>query len=140
MTDFIKQLNKDIDTYKKIKEDSNKFIKHHNLKAYKFLKNIKSISDADLPICASLGSVYLIKNNNIIHFYSYCDNAYSLYSQVNMKKPMWICKPHIINIEKDDPEHIQFLLDGTKIIYAPSNLSYLILDFIHAGFNLYVLK
>jgi hypothetical protein len=138
MDDDIKQLYIEINEQHKINSNAVKFIKYKNITPYKFNKKNNTVCGTDLPIQARSGSIYLIKGNNILHFYSYCDNAFSLHMQFNIHRPMWICKPNIINTEHGDPERLNFLMDGTETIYSYDNLEYLLLDFIHVGFNVYI--
>ena len=133
---FNEQLNFDIEQQEKINSCSKLFIKHRNLKPHEIKNNGDSISDK-LPIECSLGSSFLIKDNNIIEFYCWCDSNYSMYLQINKQKPMWIGNTFIINKELNDPEKLEYFLDGCNIFYNPSNYMYLISQFLDMGFRLY---
>ena len=134
---MINMLKFDIQIQQTIHKNHKLFIKHRQIKLHKFKKKIYLLNENDLPIQAYLGSVFLIKGNNIIECYSWCDNNFSLYLQINKKIPIWIGKFIIINIENEDLENIKFLLDGNEIIYAPSEYQQLIIHFIQSGFRLY---
>lgn len=134
--EFMKQLLYDIKVSKV--KDSRAFVKHKNLKIYKFNKKNNCVKEDDLPVDTLLGSSYLIKGNNILETYAWCDSAYSLYLQMNIKRPMWVGKICIVNVEKNDPENLEYILDGCDIHYASSNLQYSIVQFINVGFSLYI--
>lgn len=146
MEEFIQQLNFNIDLQKKINANPKAFIKSRNITLYNCTKtksnkiylNHCNITENDLPIEASLGTVFLIKGANILELHSYCDYNYSIYLQINTKQPAWIGKVAIINIAPKDPENIKFLLDGSDTFYQPSNWYYLIIQFLHSGFQLYL--
>jgi hypothetical protein len=129
------QLKRDIAEYASIKSDAQRFIKRKNLNMYNLPRRNPKASD--LPINAHIGEVYLIKNNNIISYYSYWEQA-SLYAQVNYIKPMWLCRTDIVNAEHGDPEHLRFLLSGCDVITSIDNAHYSILGFLGAGFSLFI--
>ena len=133
---FIEQLNFDIEQQKKINSCSKLFIKHRNLKLHNIKNNGGSISD-NLPIECSLGLSFLIKGNNIIEFYCWCDSNHSMYLQINKHIPTWIGKPFIINKELNDPEKLEYFLDGCDVFYNPINYMYFISQFLDVGFQLY---
>jgi hypothetical protein len=137
-SDFIKQLNYDIKCQTDINSSSKKFIKNRKLSQVKFKKNKQYIYADDLPIESYLGSMYLIKGNNIIECYSYCEYAYSMYLQINKKNSIWVSKLHSVNIEPNDPESIEYLLQGATLFYCPGNYHYFILQFLQSDFKLYV--
>ena len=137
---FIKKLNFDIINHKKNITNSKRFIKYKNLEMYNCLFSEKTFSEYDLPIESLLGSIFLIKNNNILEFYSWCDYNHSMYLQINKKKSIWLGKPLIINIEHNDPEDLIFLLDGYDFFYNPSNWQYFITQFLDSGFKIYLKK
>lgn len=134
----IQRLYEEMNARGQINRDSKKFIAHHGLILHDSGKKQKKIQEVDIPMQAHLGSVYLIKGNNIVHFYSYCDHAYSLNMQFNAVRPLWLCKSDIVNVEKGDPEHIQFILGGMDIIYSLDNLNYMLMDLANNGFLFYV--
>jgi hypothetical protein len=120
---------------KSINLNSEKFIQHKNLTVVKFKK---SDIEETLSVELNMGSNYLINKNNIIEIYSYIDHDYSQYIQVNKKIATWISKIDIVNIEKGDPHNVRFILDGFKVLYTPSDLIYIITEFLHDGFKLYI--
>jgi hypothetical protein len=136
--DFIKQLNYDIKCQTDINSSSKKIIKNRKLSQVKFKKNTQYIDEGDLPIESYLGSIYLIKGNNIIKCYSYCDYTHSMYLQINKKKSIWIAKLDSVNIEPNDPESVEYLLQGATLFYHPGNYHYFILQFLQSDFKLYV--
>jgi hypothetical protein len=119
---------------KSINSNSKKFIKHKNLTVV----NKKLFIEENLPVELTMGSSYLINKNNIIEIYSYADHDYSQYIQIDKKIATWISKIDIINIEKGDPHNVRFILDGFKILYKPSDLIYIITEFLYDGFELYI--
>ena len=137
-TEFMKQLFYDIDINKSIQTDSKVFATHKNLKIHKFTKNYKCVTENDLPVETLLGSTYLIKGNNILETYAWCDSAYSLYLQTNVKRSMWIGDIYVINVENNDPENLEYILNGCGIYYSSSNLQHSIIQLIHDGFSLYI--
>lgn len=137
-TNFIKKLLKDIAQYKNITLDVNKFIKYKKIKKYNFIKSKNNIDENDLPIDTMLGSIYLIKDSNIIEMYSWYDTAYSLYLEVSYKKSMWLGRIFIINKALNDPENLEYLLTGIKRFYILDELQYSIVQFIQSGFDLYI--
>ena len=137
MSDFIKQLNDDINKQKKINSNPKLYTKFRKMTLYNFTKVTNKLSEIDLPAQAYFGCILLIKNSNIIEFYCYYDSSHSLYLQVSKKQPLWIGTVTAINIEPSDPEHIKYLLDGNDIFYIPSNYHYFILQFLQSGFKLY---
>ena len=143
--EFIKKLNFDIINHKKNNTNSKRFINYKNLELYNCFFGKKTcpentFSEDDLPIESLLGSIFLIKNNNILEFYSWCDYNHSMYLQINKKKSIWLGKPLIINIEHNDPEDLIFLLDGYDFFYNPSNWQYFITQFLDSGFKIYLKK
>jgi hypothetical protein len=138
--DFIKQLEIDVIQHKKITSNPKKFIKYRKIKLHNFKKKISNLTEDDLPIESLLGSVFLIKGATILEFYSWCDYDYSMYLQINKKRPLWIGNVSHINIEDNDPENIVFLLSGSDTFYTPSNWQYFILQFLQSEFQLYIHK
>jgi hypothetical protein len=136
--DFINQLYYEINVQTEIQHNPQIFIQHKKIKIYNFKKNTQYIEEDDLPNDILLGSSYLIKGDNILETYSWCDNEHSLYLQINVKKPMWLGKISIVNIDARDSENLEFLLDGFTKFYTPSNLQYSIINFIQSGFSLYI--
>ena len=134
----IKQLYRDIQKTKTIHTNSDIFIKHNNISLHIFTKKTQLLSECDLPTQSLLGSVILIKGDNIIEFYSWCDCNYSRYIQINRTDPIWVCKTTIINIAERDPDNIRFLMDGNECMYHQDNVQYLMLQFIQDGFKLYI--
>ena len=138
MSDFIKQLHYEIEAQKTICQNPQLYIQHKNISLVKFGKKARYIKEDDLPIETLLGSSYLIKGKNILETYAWCDNAHSLHLQISIKRPMWLGKIYIINTEKNDPENVEYLLDGFDIFHSSSNLQYCIINFIQSGFSLYI--
>jgi hypothetical protein len=134
----IQRLHADMRARDRINRDSAKFISYHGLVLHDFGKKLKKNREDDLPMQAHLGSVYMIKGNNILHFYSYCDHAHSLHMQINATRPLWLCKTDIVNVVDGDPEHMRFILEGMEIIYSCDNLNYLLLDLVNNGFSIYI--
>lgn len=135
---FIDDLLNEINHQKNIQLNHKLFIKNRGIKLYTFTKSRQKITTHDLPIQTLIGSVFLIKGNNILEFYSYCDNNHSLYMQLNVKKPLWIGIVDIIFLHQSDPENIKFLLDGYQKFFIPSNFQYFIMQFLQSGFQLYL--
>lgn len=135
---FIKQLDTEINIRNKINKDSKLFIQHKNLKIHKINKSPKYITEDDLPIQTLLGSSYLIKGNNILEIYSWCDKAHSLHLQVSIYKPVWLSKIYIINKELHDPEKLEYILDGCDSFQDSTDLQYFIMSFIKEGFSIYI--
>ncbi len=134
----MKKLLRDISKHKKLIKTTDDFIKLKNIKKYNFKKRASLIDENDLPINTIMGSTYLIKGNNIIEIYSWYDVSHSLCLQISLIKSTWMSKVFIVNKEVNDPDNIEFILEGSKIFYASTELNYLILQFIQDGFNLYV--
>lgn len=134
--EFIEQLYSDIDKQNTINKNPKLFIRKKNIKHHKFRKS--KLIEEDLPIQTLLGSVFLIKDTNIIECYSWCDYKHSMYIQINHYRNLWMGKFDIINLDSTDSENIKFMLDGNDVIYQPSNYQYMILQFIESGFKLYV--
>jgi len=122
---------------KSINSNGKKFIKHRGLHKVDLRKNF---NDDDLPINVTMGSSFLINKNNIIEIYTYVDHGYSQYIQIDKKIPTWISRIDIINIEKGDPYNVRFIIKGCRVLYNPSDLIYIIMEFIHDGFDLYIIK
>mgnify|MGYP000400715743 CR=1 FL=1 len=122
---------------KSINSNGKKFINHRNLSIV-YLK--KTFDEYDLPINVTMGSSFLINKNNIIEIYSYVDHGYSQYIQIDKKIPLWISRIDIINTEKGDPYNVRFITKGFRVLYNPSDLIYIITEFIHDGFDLYIIK
>ena len=95
----MEKLLSDINNYEKLKNSSAEFIKHHTLKKITTYKNMIS---SKLPINTIFGSTYLIKNNNIIHFYSFYDSDYSPHIEVNLRVKRWLCITDVINKENTE--------------------------------------
>jgi hypothetical protein len=139
-SNFIKDLLLKIDKNRKIQADANKFIIHKNLAPYKFNKKAANVTEDDLPTATILGSSYLIKNNNIIEIYAWCNPSHSLYLQINIMRPAWMGAITIINIETGDPYNIEYLLNNCNKFNDPDNLQYMIVHFINEGFVLFINK
>lgn len=129
--DFLKE----IDDNQKILSNKKLFIAHRNLKLYKLPKKCSS---KRIPYNVYMGSSYLIKGNNIICLYSYCDYGQSQHVQINKKKDRWTCNISIMHMENGDPENLMFLVGDSDRIVAPSVLEYFMHSFIQAGFELYL--
>ena len=136
--EFIFQLNYEIQQQNDINKNPKLFINKRKIFPHKFKKSIFKVVEEDLPIQTLLGSVFLIKNDNIIECYSWCDYNHSMYIQINKKYNIWIGKIHMINLDSSDSENVKFLLDNSDVFYRPSNYQYMILQFIQSGFQLYV--
>jgi len=136
MGDFIKKLLRDIKRQEKIQATPSLYIKQNKLTPHKF--NKLDITEDDIPIQCTLGSSYLIKGENIIEIYSWCDYKHSLYLQINKTKPVWVSNIQIINVAENDPENLEFILDGFDTFYEPSSLHYEIIQFIEMGFELFI--
>ena len=136
MDEFIKKLLYDIETQKKINTNPSLYINQNKLIPYIFNKS--NINENDIPIQCTLGSSCLIKGKNIIEIYSWCDYRHSLYIQINKMKPVWLAKIRIINTAENDPENLEFILDGFDSFYLPSSLHYEIIQFIEMGFELFI--
>ena len=135
---FMKALILEINKQKEILSDSRKFIKNKNLTMYNFGKKYINVTEADLPTDTILGSSYLIKKNTILEIYSWCDSSYSFYIQLNIKRPTWISKIDIISCENNDPNNVNYILNGSKTFDDPDTLQYMIAQFINDGFSLYL--
>jgi len=135
MNASIDKLLNDIDKLKKINKSSKRFISHRNIYPYKVKK--KPYED-HLPQQTLLGSAFLIKGNNIIEFYSWCECDHSIYLQINAKTSRWIGLCDIINIEDGDPENINFMLGDIDKIYTIDTYQYYIAQLIELGFKLYI--
>jgi len=136
MDEFIQKLMYDIERQKKINTNPSLYIKQNKLKPYIF--NKLNINENDIPIQCSLGRSCLIKGENIIEIYSWCDYSHSLYAQINKMKPVWLAEIQIINLAENDPENLEFILDGFDSFYLPSSLQYEIIQFIEMGFELFI--
>jgi len=137
-TEFIKQLNAEINIHTKINNSPKLFINHKNLKLHRFNKSPKYINEDDLPIQTLLGSSYLIKGDNILEIYSWCDKAYSMHLQFSIYRPKWLGEIHIINKELHDPEKLEYILDGCDSFQDSTDLQYFIISFLKEGFLLYI--
>ena len=131
---FISKLKKDIYETKKINQKAALFINNKNIRRHNLPKQA---TEKDLPINAFLGTIYLIKNNNIIDVYSWFDPMYSPFIALSYNKNQWISKFSVINKEDGDPENIEYLLEGIKKIYYIEDMLYLVLQFVKSGFLLY---
>ena len=127
-------LLRDIARYRAIQSSAKAFIAHKNLRRFDLPR--RKPKDTDLPIEAHIGELYLIKGDNIIQYYSYWKHA-SLYVQVNHSRPMWICETTIINKERGDPEHLQFLLEGCEMLINMEETHESIMGFLEAGFTIW---
>lgn len=141
----MKNLLDDIVSHSLINKNSSLFIKHRKLIHYKFrnitnMKTMVKLKEKDLPYNVLLGSSFLIKNNNIIEIYAYCDYRRSLYIPITKYRDDWLCNIDVINIQEGDPENILMFVDGMNRINKPSVLEYFITDFLNVGFSLYVKK
>lgn len=132
---LMNQLINDIDKIKKINKSSVLFISHRKLYPYKIKK--KPYED-HLPQQALLGSVFLIKKNNILEFYSWCECDYSIYLQISTKTSRWIGSCDIINIEDGDPENINFMFGDIDNIYTIDVYHYYLTQLMELGFKLYI--
>ena len=135
---FIIQLNNDIQNKINIYTDSKSFIIDRMLELYDY-KN-RGYKENDLPVESLLGSIFLIKNNNILEFYSWCDFNHSCYLQINKTKPVWLGTPILINYECGDPENIIYLLSGNRVFYEGDTWQYFISQFVESGFKIYLKK
>jgi len=131
---FISKLKKDIYETKKINQKASLFITNKNIRRHNLPKQA---TEKDLPINAFLGTIYLIKNNNIIDVYSWIDPMHSPFIELSYNKTQWISKFSVINKEDGDPENIEYLLEGIKKIYYIEDMLYLVLQFVKSGFLLY---
>jgi hypothetical protein len=131
---FIDQLNYDIRQKQTNNKDSKLFIKNKNLTKYSI--NHENITNIDLPIDAYLGSIFLIKGNNIIQCYCWCDYDHSMYLQICEKNPKWIGNINIINLEKCD--YVKKYLYDKKILHLPSNYHHVIIELLNNGFTIYL--
>ena len=137
--DFIEQLHSDIAKYKKINTNASLYIKHYDLKKIKF--NVANIylRDKDLPVESVLGTVYLIKGNNIMYFYSYIESGYSPRLEINMNISRWVCKSDVVNMDDDDPENLYDIIRYYGDIRDPEYLGLIILGYLmNKGFDLYI--
>ena len=142
----MKTLLNDISAYSAIAKNSKLFIKHRNLKYYKF-KNVSNrrnmrthqkIKEKDLPYNILLGSSFLIKGCNIIEIYAYCDYMRSLYIPITRYRDGWVCNIDVVNIQEGDPENIKSFIDGYERIITPSVLEYFMVELLNDGFSLYI--
>ena len=139
--DFIAQLNKDIAHHEKINKNASMYIKHGNLKKVKFHVANSYLRDKDLPVDAVLGTVYLIKGNNIMYFYSYIDPEFSYHIEVNMKRPRWLSISEVVNMDTGDPENLNEIIKYYGTIYDQEYLGLVILGYLmNKGFDLYIKK
>jgi hypothetical protein len=119
-------------------------IKHYNFKNVNKRSNIKNknktvkIKELDLPYNVLLGSSFLIKNNNIIELYAYCNYKQSVYIPITKYKDEWVCNINIINIQEGDPENVLMFVEGINKINNSDVLEYFIVDFLNVGFSLYI--
>jgi hypothetical protein len=119
-------LLKDIKRSKKIKQNASLFVQERGL------MQIKTLTPY-----IDLGTIFLIKGNNIIEFYSYYDVDRSLYVEINYKLGIWIGNVNIINITNGDPENINFMLGSVYDYYNKDNYKMVIKYFIENGFIAY---
>lgn len=141
MSTLINQLNRDIYQYNNIKKKSKSYIKYKNLQKKHFKVNRNVIRIVDLPIEYILGTIYLIKGNNIICFYSYIDPTYSARIEINIKINTWLCRIEVVNVEGGDPENLNELIKYYDLIRDSEYLGLIILDYIiNKGFDLYINK
>ena len=68
MSDFIIQLNDDINKQKKINSNPKLYTKFRKMTLYNFTKVTNKLSEIDLPAQAYFGCILLIKNSKIIEF------------------------------------------------------------------------
>jgi hypothetical protein len=137
-SDFIKQLYTDIASQHILCADPKKFIKQKNLRKIKLNYQRDLINETNFPIEASLGSIYLIKGVNILGMYCYCDVKHSLYLQISKHNPTWVCKTKIYNKAINDPEQLDYYIDGMDVLFSSDTAHYLMLQFVHSGFDMYV--
>jgi hypothetical protein len=135
---FIDQLNYDIQQKQINNNDSKLFIKNKNLTKYSIKNKNENIINTDLPIGAYLGSIFLIKDNNIIQCYCWCDWEHSMYLQICEKNPKWIGNINVINLEK--APYVKKYLHDKKILHLPSNYHHVIIELLKYGFQLYIKK
>jgi hypothetical protein len=137
-SDFIKQLHKDITTHNILYSNPKKFIKYKNIKQIKLNNQQNLIKELDLPIESFLGSIYLIKDTNILGMYYWCDNKYSSFLQINEFSPQWLCKIKIYNKAIGDPETLEYYLNGLDGSCSSDTAQYLMLQLVRSGFNMYI--
>ena len=133
MSEFLKQLQLDIDNLRTINSNSSLFISRKKIKIYKFSSNL--ITPNQLPPQTTYGSCYLIKGNNIVSTYGWYDPAKSMYIQANIKKLKWVGKLRIIN---DDGKLSMLNIQNEQYTYKQSELKEYIIYLIRAGFLLYI--
>jgi hypothetical protein len=136
---FINQLNDEISCYEKIKKNATLYIKHNNLKKVKFHVSREYLRDKDLPSDILMGTLYLIKNNNIMYFYSYFDSCFSPYIKCSMIKKIWISVSDVVNMEVGDPENLNEIIKYYPTIRDSEYLGLVVLSYImNKGFDLYI--
>lgn len=116
---------------------SSDFIVQRNLELSKL--NKKKINIHDLPMQASMGTIFLIKNDNILSFYSWCDYNHSFSMMVKHIKPTWIGVVNILSPETLNTHRELRHLDDTNI-YTPTLFHNIIINLIRSGFDLYTYK
>jgi hypothetical protein len=134
-TEFLEQLQYDIERQKTINSNPMLYIQQKNITPYKFSRKLSQIDKTNLPIQTTIGTCYLIKNNDIIKIYSWYDPARSMYIQVNIKKLMWLSKLYVVN--RDGMRSLLTDIDN-QTIHDPEYLEDCILHLIHSGFILHI--
>lgn len=150
-SDFVKQLFKDINRQNKIDKNANLFILANKLQKFELRKNF---ANEELPIETHLGTIYLIKNNSILEFYTYCTNSYQndissktmeQYSYFNYKPdPYWMCTVTVHNMNRSDIGdfvNADMFTDMDELTSADidRSLNFMIM-LIKSGFSIYVKK
>lgn len=131
-SNFIQKLLNDINNRKKINTDSLKFIKRYNL--------IK-VDDNKVSIESSfLGSNYFIKNNSIIHLYSFFTKD-SIEKRFHKIIDYYFkCTITFYNIDKSDVMNfsdMNIFNNDELISYNNDNVNLFINNLLNAGFYLY---
>jgi hypothetical protein len=98
-SEFLKQLAADINRRNKIDKNSALFIIDKKLQKYDLRKNF---ANDDLPSEVILGSVYLIKNNSIVEFYSHLTNDVVDVRFSQNPDPYYRCVVTIHNMNRSD--------------------------------------
>lgn len=127
MSEFLEQLNYEIEQQKTINADPDLYIKHKGIKS-------RDVNANNLPIQAMMGTCHFIKNNTILKIYSWYDPYRSVYVQVNVKKAAWMSKVYIINRGDSLPMDI----GDFQPIYNQDDLRQFILYLLQIGFRCYI--
>lgn len=126
----------DIDNFLKIKTNAKRYIQFRKLRK-KGLR--KKIDENDLPIQSNIGSLFLIKGNNIIEFYAYIDPCTSIYLTHSVTKKKWIGTVNKINISDGDPHNLHYTLKYCDRVHYRDSYKYLITSLYNDGFEMYVI-